>query len=119
LPEWQASGKLRRHRIFDSADNMAADTAHSLIGRDSLALSTPYVAPKDELEAKIATAFAEVFTLDHVGVDDDFFDLGGDSLLAEILGTVLSERIGQSFEISLLLEHGSPKRIATLLKLNQ
>jgi hypothetical protein len=97
---------------------MAADTPHSFIRRDSLALSTAYVAPKDELEAQIATAFAEVFTLDYVGVNDDFLDLGGDSLLAEILGTVLSERIGQSFEISSLFEHGSPKRIATLLKPN-
>ena len=98
---------------------MTVGTAHSLIKRESLALSTPYVAPKDELEAQIAIAFAEVFALDHVGVNDEFFDLGGDSLLAEVLRTVLYERIGQSFEISSLLEHGSPKRIAILLEPNQ
>ena len=64
----------------------------TLIMRASLPLSTPYVAPNSEVEALAATTFAEVFNLDKVGIDDEFFELGGDSLLAEVLSLALSER---------------------------
>jgi thioesterase domain-containing protein/acyl carrier protein len=81
-----------------------------------LALSTSYVVPDHELETLIATIFAEVFGLDHVDADDDFFELGGDSLLAEAFSTLVSERTGYDFQLSSLLEYGSPTRIATLLR---
>ena len=77
---------------------------------------TSYVAPDHELETLIATIFAEVFGLDHVHADDDFFELGGDSLLAEVFSTLVSERTGYPFQLSSLLEYGSPTRIATLLR---
>jgi pimeloyl-ACP methyl ester carboxylesterase len=48
-------------------------------------------------------------------VNDDFFDLGGDSLGAEIISMNISERTGQGFELSALVEHGSPRKIAALL----
>jgi hypothetical protein len=47
-----------------------------------LRLPTPYAAPVGEVETVIAGAFAEIFSVGCVGADDDFFDLGGDSLLA-------------------------------------
>jgi thioesterase domain-containing protein len=76
----------------------------------------PYVAPNGELETLIAKLFAEVLTLDHVGAHDDFSQLGGDSLLAEVLSMLISERTGFDFEIPLLVEHGSPRRIIALLR---
>jgi len=44
--------------------------------------SPGYVAPRTELEREIAEVWAEVLGLRQVGVDDDFFDLGGHSLKA-------------------------------------
>ncbi|MFD3522129.1 amino acid adenylation domain-containing protein [Streptomyces sp. NPDC058653] len=40
----------------------------------------PYQAPRDETEAVLAQLFAEVLGLEQVGVDDDFFAIGGDSI---------------------------------------
>ena len=57
--------------------------AASLIMRVSLPLSKPYVPPNNELEALAATTFAEVFNLDKVEIDDEFFELGGNSLLSQ------------------------------------
>ena len=74
------------------------------------------MAPVGELESQIAMIFAEVFSLDHVGVNDDFYDLGGDSLLAEDLSLAISERTGHRLEIHSLFKHGSPRRVAALLK---
>jgi thioesterase domain-containing protein len=88
---------------------------YSMITRESLNLSTPYEEPGNELEGLIAGAFAEVFKLDRVGANDEFFDVGGDSLLGEVLSGLISERTGRDFQISTLIEHGSPRRIAGLL----
>ena len=44
-------------------------------------LITEYVAPKNEVEAFFADTFAEILSLDQVGVTDNFFEIGGTSLL--------------------------------------
>lgn len=45
-------------------------------------LQTPYAAPENDLEKTIAEVWAKAFGFDKVGVFDNFFDLGGDSLVA-------------------------------------
>lgn len=95
-----------------------AIAASDLNRRVNLALPMPYVAPNGELETLIAKLFAEVLTVDHVGANDDFYELGGDSLLGEVLSMLISERTKFNFEIPLLVEHGSPRRIIELLRTN-
>jgi thioesterase domain-containing protein len=86
-----------------------------MITRESLGLAAPYEAPAGELEKLIAGAFAEVFELDKVGANDEFFDIGGDSLRGEVLSGLISERAKRDFQISDLIENGSPRQIAKLL----
>ncbi|WP_330255502.1 amino acid adenylation domain-containing protein [Nocardia sp. NBC_00565] len=54
-------------------------------------------APSSWVEAVVATAFEQVLHVDRVGVDDDFFALGGDSLSASLVvarvGAALDVRI--------------------------
>lgn len=45
----------------------------------------PYVSPRTPLETALAAAWAEALGLDRVGVHDDYFELGGDSLGAASL----------------------------------
>ncbi|MCP4327832.1 MAG: AMP-binding protein [Alphaproteobacteria bacterium] len=61
-------------------------------------LEEPFVAARGAVEEAIAACFCEVLYIDSVGADDDFFDLGGDSLLYLELLT----RIEQRFEMSTL-----------------
>ncbi len=45
-------------------------------------LDTPYVAPRDEAERLLTEIWADVLKVERVGIHDNFFDLGGDSILA-------------------------------------
>jgi acyl transferase domain-containing protein/acyl carrier protein len=45
-------------------------------------LSTPYVEPAEGVEAELARIWSRVLRLDKVGADDDFFGLGGSSVMA-------------------------------------
>ena len=46
-----------------------------------------YIAPRNELERKLAELWRQTLHIDNVGVQDSFFELGGDSVLAaQILG---------------------------------
>jgi hypothetical protein len=86
-----------------------------MIARESLNLQTPYELPAGKLEELIAGVFVEVFELDRIGAADEFFDVGGDSLLGEVLSERITQRTGQDFQISDLFEHGSPREIAKFL----
>ncbi|MBV52979.1 MAG: hypothetical protein CL816_02815 [Coxiellaceae bacterium] len=41
-----------------------------------------YVKPKTELQCIFIDIFKSILNIDHVGIDDDFFDMGGNSILA-------------------------------------
>ncbi|UXJ55658.1 non-ribosomal peptide synthase/polyketide synthase [Pseudomonas citronellolis] len=58
-----------------------------------------HVAPRDEVEQRLAAIWSEVLGLPQVGLDDDFFELGGHSLLA----TRIVSRARQAFAIELPL----------------
>ncbi len=45
-------------------------------------LTQPYVAPTTDVERKMAEVWQDVLGLEQVGIKDDFFELGGNSLLA-------------------------------------
>ncbi|GAA0421679.1 hypothetical protein Acor_52360 [Acrocarpospora corrugata] len=60
-------------------------------------IDTPYREPKTEVQKMLATLGAQSLGVDKMGIDDDFFELGGNSLVAVQLGT----RIRGRFEIEL------------------
>ncbi|HTQ80477.1 MAG TPA: condensation domain-containing protein, partial [Thermoanaerobaculia bacterium] len=62
-------------------------------------LRSAYVAPRSDLEARIADIFGALVGVADVGVDDSFFELGGDSLLA----TRVVSRLRAELEVDLHL----------------
>jgi acyl carrier protein len=56
-----------------------------LVPREQLLLPRPYVAPRTQAEQSLAEMWRTVLNMDSVGVEDDYYDLGGDSFHATII----------------------------------
>ncbi|KZN77721.1 hypothetical protein N477_11370, partial [Pseudoalteromonas luteoviolacea H33-S] len=80
-------------------------TANGTVDRKALPapegdlLGGEYIAPRTETEKTLCRIWQEVLGLERVGISDNFFDLGGHSLLV----TKLVARIGEVFEVTLAL----------------
>ncbi len=77
-------------------------------------LSTPYAAPAGEIESRLAEIWQGVLGVDRVGVHDNFFDLGGDSVMGI---TVISQAAEAGLELAPehLFEHQTIAELAELL----
>ncbi|MFH8623384.1 amino acid adenylation domain-containing protein [Streptomyces vietnamensis] len=79
------------------------------------ASATAYVAPRTATEARVARAWRELLGLDRVGVHDNFFDLGGYSLLATRLVFRLREEFDTELPLRVLFSDPTVAGIATVL----
>jgi amino acid adenylation domain-containing protein len=62
-------------------------------------------APRTSTERRIAEIWSQVLKLDALGIHDDFFELGGDSLLATQVMSRLAEVFGTELSVRSLFEH--------------
>ncbi|KHD73657.1 hypothetical protein MB27_33325 [Actinoplanes utahensis] len=84
------TGELPDHMVpaaFVFLDALPVDPNGKLDRRalpapDTGAATGPYVAPRTAAELALATIWADVLGVPRVGVHDNFFDLGGDSILS-------------------------------------
>ncbi|WP_255649428.1 condensation domain-containing protein [Frankia sp. ArI3] len=70
--------------------------------------------PANDIEAALVAAFATVLGVEAVGVDDDFFALGGDSIVAMRLVTRI-RAAGLTVTPRLLFGHRTPETLATVV----
>ncbi|MBN9617507.1 MAG: hypothetical protein BGO25_03505 [Acidobacteriales bacterium 59-55] len=68
--------------------------------------------PPGHLESCVMEIWQKVLKLDAVGLDDNFFDLGGHSLLMVQVHTALTERLGHQFPLIKLLENPTIRQLA-------
>ncbi|MGW5281074.1 non-ribosomal peptide synthase/polyketide synthase [Streptomyces collinus] len=73
------------------------------------------VAPRTDAERRAADVFAEVLAVRRPGVEDDFFQLGGDSILSIRLAARLSEAFGTDVSPRAVFTHPTPAALAALL----
>ena len=76
--------------------------------------SKPYIAPRNDQEATICDIMASLLKLERVGVKDDFFEIGGDSLLVTQLAIRLRQTYNSEFPLPELFSNRTPEAIAKL-----
>jgi thioesterase domain-containing protein/acyl carrier protein len=78
-------------------------------------LTTPYVAPSNDIEQKLADIWQTLLGIEQVGIHDNYFDLGGHSLLAVRLMGQIGQQFGEHLPIATLLEGQTIEKLANLL----
>ncbi|WP_042368094.1 non-ribosomal peptide synthase/polyketide synthase [Streptacidiphilus neutrinimicus] len=75
----------------------------------------PRTEPRTDGERRTADVFAEVLGVERPGVEDDFFRLGGDSLLSIRLASRLAEEFGAPLSPRAVFTHPTPAALAELV----
>ncbi|HEU5132811.1 MAG TPA: non-ribosomal peptide synthetase, partial [Pyrinomonadaceae bacterium] len=79
-------------------------------------LESTYIAPRSATEQAIAEVWQEVLGIESVGVDDNFFDLGGHSLDAVRAHTKLRAKFGNELSLVQLFQFPTISSLAALVR---
>jgi natural product biosynthesis luciferase-like monooxygenase protein len=72
--------------------------------------------PTTDIESQIAVVWKQALQVESISVHDNFFDLGGHSLLMVRVHHILQEQLGREFPLIALLEHSTIHSIAHYLE---
>ena len=72
-----------------------------------------YIEPRNEREEQLCRLWAEVLGVERVGPHDNFFNLGGHSLKATRLVSLIRERLGVEVPLTAVFEHPTVARLAS------
>jgi thioesterase domain-containing protein/acyl carrier protein len=127
-----STGKLRDHLRSRLPEYLVPDgivtldslplTPNGKLDRKALAAlevvvepEAAYAAPSTAIERGLADLWAESFGVERVGVDDNFFSLGGDSLLAAELFAKMTRWTSKTIPLSLLFSGPTIREVAMAL----
>jgi acyl transferase domain-containing protein len=111
-----SSGDLHaRLRQWIHRDGQPERAAAQVTSHDRPSLSTPYEAPRGELERQLAEIWQELFGIAPIGVHDSFFELGGHSLLATQLNARLYATLQVEMSLAALLQAPTIAELAVIV----
>jgi amino acid adenylation domain-containing protein len=115
LPDYMVPGPLMLVERFELGPN-------GKVQRESLpepsrikASGTEFRGPRTSTEALVCEIWASLLDLAHVDVDDDFFELGGDSLMGVEMFVEIEKRTGHKLPAGFIQQMRSVARIAACL----
>ncbi len=79
-------------------------------------LLTPYVEPRDEEEKKLSDIWQSFFGIEQIGINDDFFELGGDSIKAMTLITRIHKELDTRLPLTEIFKSSTIKGMAGYIK---
>ena len=111
LPTYMVPTFFIRMENFPLLPNGKTDRKSLLLPtiQDEVIIRPPYVEPTNHVECQLCEAFEKVLSVDHVGIDDDFFELGGDSIRVMEIQTLCPE---QTLSSQMIYASRTPRKIA-------
>jgi amino acid adenylation domain-containing protein len=106
------NGKVDRHALASEPRYFGAE------GGERPELEDTYVAPRTPLERHLATLWQELLGINKVGVHDNFFVLGGNSILGATFVNRLQEQLGEYVYLIALFDAPTIAELATYLHEN-
>jgi thioesterase domain-containing protein/acyl carrier protein len=83
---------------------------------DGRAAGGNFLPPRDNLEFQLTELWGDILEVKNVGVKDDFFSLGGHSLMAVRLMARIREQYCQALPLSALFQYPTVERLASILR---
>jgi amino acid adenylation domain-containing protein len=77
--------------------------------------NSTYLPPRNAMEKELVAIWEDILGVSPVGVQDDFFDVGGHSLLAVRLLSAIEEKIGQRVSLAALLQGRTIEYVANTI----
>jgi len=71
--------------------------------------------PETETEKAVAKVWSEVLQIEKIGIDDNFFEMGGTSIMAVKVIAEIEKSTGRRFPLSVLFEYSTVEKFAKLL----
>ena len=84
-------------------------------GRKRPELATRYIAPRNETERKLTRVWCDILQLDSVGIEDNFFALGGDSLMGLKMCSKLQSEYAIKLPVVKLFQYPSILQLSAYL----
>ncbi|PSB59232.1 condensation domain-containing protein [Chamaesiphon polymorphus] len=78
--------------------------------------STTFVAAQDELESQLTEIWETTLNVRSIGITDNFFDLGGNSLTAVRLFAQIATTFDKNLPLSILLKAPTIEQLATVIR---
>ncbi|MFM6133265.1 MAG: phosphopantetheine-binding protein, partial [Sphaerospermopsis kisseleviana] len=78
----------------------------------NVCIESLYTAPRNDVEAQLAQLWSTVLERQEIGIHDNFFDLGGHSLLVIKLLNLMQEMFGQKLTLSSLFQNPTIAQLA-------
>lgn len=85
-------------------------------GEQRLETAGGFVEPRDPLEHSLARAWSRILKVQQIGINDDFFDLGGNSLAAVRLLFEVQQVTGKSLPLATLFQASTIAGLAEILR---
>ncbi len=117
LPDYMVPSRFIRLEQLPLNGNGKVDRAAAALLADSRsAAGGQSVPPRDDIEQSLTRIWEFVLALEPIGIRDDFFELGGDSLLATALFAEIESVFGCTLPYSALFDRPTIERLAELLR---
>ncbi|NTX52829.1 non-ribosomal peptide synthetase [Myxococcus sp. CA039A] len=117
LPEYLVPSVLVRLEALPLAPTGKVDRkALPAPGRHQLASRRAHEGPRDELERMLVRVWEEVLGVSPVGVTEDFFALGGHSLMAIRLLARIRGAVGRVLPVATLFHRATVEHVASVLR---
>jgi pyochelin synthetase len=117
LPDYMVPGIVRFLPALPLSSNGKVDrSALASLGAVAVPADRSHVPPRDELETRLARIWEEVLDVQPVGASDDFFELGGDSMLAVRMMVRVQQLTGRQLPLATLMRGATLEHLAALLR---
>jgi acyl transferase domain-containing protein/thioesterase domain-containing protein/acyl carrier protein len=106
---------LNLEKMIEQVEADSTQTSTTEGGFERPDLDSEFVEPENEVERQLAEFWTDLLGVSQIGVEDNFFDLGGHSLIAVRLFAKVKAAFSVDFPISILFEAPTIRKCANLI----